>query len=137
MADRYLLDTDTVIFIRSRRSEKVRARFGALGGGLAAMSVITYGELRFGADRSPVRDRDLRLLASLIEIIPVRPLEPAAAVEYAAIRADLAGRGELIGPNDLWIAAQARAGRFTLVTGHEREFRRVPGLSVENWAADA
>lgn len=54
---------------------------------------------------------------------------------FGAIRAELERRGETIGNNDLWIAAHAQAAGLTLVTNNEREFRRVPGLKVENWAA--
>ena len=68
--------------------------------------------------------------------IPVQPLPPAAGAAYGSIRATLERRGETIGNNDLWIAAHALTAGLTLVTNNEREFRRVPGLSVENWAAD-
>ena len=57
-----------------------------------------------------------------------------AAEIYGSIRAVFERQGEVIGANDLWISAQALASRLTLVTRNEREFRRVPGLSVENWA---
>jgi tRNA(fMet)-specific endonuclease VapC len=57
-----------------------------------------------------------------------------AAEAYGRIRADLAIRGEMIGNNDLWIAAHALAAELTLVTNNEREFRRVRGLKVQNWA---
>ena len=55
------------------------------------------------------------------------------AQHYAFIRCDLENRGLPIGPNDLLIAAHARAEGLTLVTGNVREFARVPGLAVENW----
>ena len=130
----FLLDTDTVIYIRSGR-RLVLERFASLRPGTAAISVISYGELLFGVEKSGSRDEALARLAQLTERIPVDELPLRAAAEYADIRMDLGRRGALIGPNDLWIAAHARARGLTLITANEREFRRVPGLAVENWAA--
>jgi predicted nucleic acid-binding protein len=56
------------------------------------------------------------------------------AEAYGFIRAELEGRGEMVGSNDLWIAAHALASGLTLVTNNEREFRRVRGLKIQNWA---
>jgi tRNA(fMet)-specific endonuclease VapC len=56
-----------------------------------------------------------------------------AGVTYGAIRASLESRGKPIGNNDLWIAAHAKAAALTIVTNNEREFKRVPGLKVQNW----
>jgi tRNA(fMet)-specific endonuclease VapC len=61
-------------------------------------------------------------------------LPPRAGEFYRAIRASLEARGEIIGNNDLWIAAHAKAAGLTLVTNNEREFRRVQGLKMQNWA---
>lgn len=99
------------------------------------ISVITYGELHFGVAKGPHRERDLELLEKFVASIPVQPMTKDTASIYAEIRLELSRRGEMIGANDLWIAAHARAAGLTLVTNNEREFRRVPGLAVENWAA--
>lgn len=61
------------------------------------------------------------------------PLEAPVDQHYADIRAALKREGTPIGPNDLMIAAHARALGLMLVTDNLREFRRVPGLVVENW----
>lgn len=97
------------------------------------MSVITWGELLYGVQRSgnPASAR-----AQLEEIsiqIPILALPGEAASHYGDIRAKLSRRGELIGANDLWIAAHARAAGLTVVTNNVREFQRVEGLNVENW----
>ena len=60
-------------------------------------------------------------------------LPPQAGEFYGAIRASLEGRGEIIGNNDLWIAAHAKAAGLTLDTNNEREFRRIQGLKMQNW----
>ena len=66
--------------------------------------------------------------------IAVIPFDAAAAREYGRIRADLKRKGTLIGANDLLIAAQAKSLDVTLVTNNTREFERVEGLKLENWA---
>ncbi|MCP5432261.1 MAG: type II toxin-antitoxin system VapC family toxin [Alphaproteobacteria bacterium] len=135
MAAAYLLDTDICVYIRRRRPASVRARFEQLDAGEAAISAISYGELFYGAHKSERRDHNLRLLEELVRTLPILPLPALAAEAYGEIRAMLESRGELIGNNDLWIAAHAMAGSLTLVTNNEREFRRVKGLKLENWAA--
>ncbi|TDR85198.1 type II toxin-antitoxin system VapC family toxin [Enterovirga rhinocerotis] len=134
MSARYMLDTDICIRFRSRRSETVLNRVGALQAGEASMSVITYGELLLGVEKAPDPRRAATVLGTLTNLIAVEPMSRGAGKHYAVIRADLERRGEVIGANDLWIAAHARSLGLTLVTNNEREFRRVPGLSVENWA---
>lgn len=97
------------------------------------MSVITLGELRFGAEKSQARERALAGIHNLAGLIPVYALPKAAGEHYGQIRAELQRIGQPIGNNDLWIAAHARAQGWILVTNNEREFVRVPGLQVENW----
>ena len=77
--------------------------------------------------------RAFQELAVLAEAIPVLPLPMLAGRSYGEIWRSLEQRGEMIGGNDLWIAAHAMAAQLTLVTNNEGEFRRVSGLSVENW----
>jgi tRNA(fMet)-specific endonuclease VapC len=71
----------------------------------------------------------------LLSLMPALPLPASAGEAYGIIRAALERAGQTIGNNDLWIAAHARAAGLTLVTNNQREFKRVPGLTVENWAA--
>jgi len=88
----------------------------------------------FGAVVSVRRDEAAAHLLALLETLQVLPLPLEAARRYAAVRAELQRIGQPIGSNDLWIAAHALADDLTLVTNNEGEFRRVPGLRVENWA---
>jgi tRNA(fMet)-specific endonuclease VapC len=130
---RYLLDTNICIYIAKGKPPEVLARFEALAAGELAMSLITYGELLFGAARSASAAQALATVDQLTVAIPVLPLNLEVAAHYGSIRAGLAAMGTPIGNNDLWIAAHARAARLTVVTNDESEFRRVPGLTVENW----
>ncbi len=134
METRFLLDTNICIYIRQARPEPVLRRFQNLRPGEAAISVITYGELVFGAQRSRQRMAALDRLAELLNWLPALPVPEAAGNAYGTIRADLASRGEIIGNNDLWIASHALAAGLILVTNNEKEFRRVRELKVQNWA---
>ena len=135
MEARYLLDTNICIYIRQRKPPEILRRFEKLNPGEAAISVITYGELLYGAEKSRHRTAALELLRELVHYLPALPLPEAAGPAYGEIRAELESKGELIGNNDLWIAAHAMAEHLTLITNNEREFRRVPGLKIQNWVA--
>ena len=135
MEPRYLLDTNICIYIRQQRPEAVLRRFRKLRRGEAALSVITYGELIYGAAKSTQADLAHERLRELLDWLPALALPEAAGEVYGAIRYELASKGEMIGNNDLWIAAHAVASELTLVTNNEKEFRRVRGLKVQNWAA--
>ena len=132
---RYLLDTNICIFIRQNRVPSVVERFRSLGFGKAAISVVSYGELSYGAQKSRQRELAVNGLQTLLAFMPVLPLPRDAGNAYGSIRAALERRGNTIGGNDLWIAAHALSASLILVTSNEREFRRVDGLQVENWAA--
>ena len=133
MRPRYLLDTDTCIYIAKRKPAHVQMRLAGMSAGAVAMSSITYGELWYGATRSIRSEAAFTILERLARAAPVLPLDDEAARHYGEIRAVLESKGKVIGNNDLWIAAHARAARLALVTNNEREFSRVPGLAVENW----
>jgi tRNA(fMet)-specific endonuclease VapC len=96
--------------------------------------VFTCGELISGIEKRRVGPDPLLRLEELTQIIPVVPLLPEVARIYGAIRATLSAKGEMIGSNDLWIAAHAISLDLILVTNNEREFRRVSKLKIENWA---
>lgn len=130
---RYLLDTDTFVYIRRGRPAEAQTRFERLQPGEAVLSVITYGELLYGIEKKEVGPDPLRRLEELVSLIHVLPLPAEAARFYGSIRAALALRGEMIGANDLWIAAHAQVMDLTLVTNNEREFKRVAGLKIQNW----
>ncbi len=134
MDARYLLDTNAVIYILREQPEGFLKRFSQLQQGEATISVITYGELMFGVEKSNRKTEALATLSELTELIPVFSLPEAAAPIYGTIRAELELSGKIIGNNDLWIAAHALATDLILVTNNEKEFRRVRGLKIQNWA---
>jgi len=133
MNTRYMLDTDICIYIAKRRPPEIRTRFERLKPGQMVMSVITYGELYYGASKSNQRVKALAELDTAIRDIPVEDLTRTVSEAYGIIRAALEKQGRVIGNNDLWIAAHAMSQGFVLATNNDREFLRVPGLLVENW----
>lgn len=135
MEPRYLLDTNICIYIRQKRSPDLLHRFEKLRPGEAVISVITFGELLFGAEKSAHRTAALERLRELQIFLSVLPLPEASAGNYGKIRAELESKGEIIGNNDLWIASHALSSGLILVTNNEREFSRVRGLRTQNWAS--
>jgi tRNA(fMet)-specific endonuclease VapC len=135
MAARFLLDTNICIYIQREKPVKVLARFRKLDPGDAAISVITWGELLYGAEKSTQRKKAMELLAEFKTFVPVLPIPETAGNAYGTIRASLESQGRPIGNNDLWIAAHAKAAGLTIVTNNEREFRRIAGLKVQNWVS--
>ena len=133
MSPRYLLDINICIYIQRQKPGEVLARFQKLKPGDAAISVITWGELLYGAEKSRQRKKALQLLEEFKTLIPVLPMPENTGKTYGAIRASLESKGKPIGNNDLWIAAHVKAEGLTIVTNNEREFQRVPGLKVQNW----
>ena len=134
MNPRFLLDTNICIYIRRRRPPEILQRFLRLQIGEAAISVITFGELIYGAEKSEQREAAMRQLEELAGLLPVLPLPGDAGRSYGALRAELEVDGRVIGNNDLLIAAHAKAAKLILVTNNEREFQRVSGLEIQNWA---
>lgn len=129
----YFLDTDTFIYIKNHHPPQVLERFSSMEPGSAGISVITYGELIRGAERSDYRQQNLDKLKHLTRIIPVHPMPPDTGIYYGTIRAGLEKTGQIIGNNDLWIAAHALAMNITVITNNTGEFARVKNLNIENW----
>jgi len=128
----YLLDTNILSSLLRHPKGAISARIARLGIDSVRTSIIVAAEMRFGA----LRRRSVKLSADiegLFERLAVLPFEAPADVYYAQLRADLEAVGTPIGANDLLIAAHALALGCTLVTDNEREFLRVPGLTIENW----
>lgn len=129
----YLLDTDTCIYLAKNKPPSVMARLARVPADAAAISVITFGELRYGAERSRQRAEAMSRLGEFARAIRVLPIDAEVASAYGEVRASLSRAGLIIGANDLWIAAHALALGVTLVTNNGREFRRVRMLRTENW----
>ena len=134
METKFLLDTDICIYVRQKKSAKLLSRFQQLQPNEAAVSVITFGELLYGAVKRGQMSAEREKWSELVHLLPVLPLPEEASEKYGVIRVDLESKGRVIGNNDMWIAAHALSTGLILVTNNEREFRRVKGLKIQNWA---
>jgi tRNA(fMet)-specific endonuclease VapC len=129
-----LLDTDVCIAILNR-DERVRERLQATRSVDLRLSAITLAELRFGVAKSSAPAKANANLRVLLSKIGVAPFDAAATERYGELRELLERRGAPIGPLDTLIAAHALSLGWALVTHNTREFRRVPGLKVDDWLA--
>ena len=132
-APAFMLDTNICIYIQRHKPPSVLARFEAIKPGQAVISVITWGELLYGAAKSRQSKLVFKLLEGFAGLVSVLSMPPDCGKTYGQIRADLEKIGRPTGNNDLWIAAHALASGLTLVTNNAREFERIPHLKIENW----
>lgn len=130
---KYMLDTDTIVYAKNARPEVVLKRFRQYDPGDLCISAITMAELEYGVQNSSRPDRNRLALLVFLSNIDVIPFGAEAARAYGRIRYDLKEKGNLIGGNDLLIAAHARSLGYTLITNNTREFNRVEGLLVDHW----
>ena len=130
----YMLDTNICIYVMKNRPERVLERFRKeLDRGIC-ISSITLAELEYGMKHSSNPVKNEQSLLKFLLPLSILPFGQAAASAYGEIRAYLQRKGTPIGPLDMLIAAHARAENMILVTNNIREFERVPGLELENWA---
>lgn len=133
---RYLLDTNICIYIAKQKPLSVLHKFEHLHVGEVGMSLITYGELYYGVEKSQQAKKSKLLLDELLHLIPPLPLPLEAGKHYGEVRYQLEKQGKPIGNNDLWIAAHALAIDVILVTNNKKEFSRIRSLKIENWVDD-
>ena len=129
---KWLLDTN-ILIAALKQNSLVLARLEGVSPGDLALSPVVLGELELGVIKSRWSATNRKRLDALITHFPLVPLDAAAAKVYGEVRAALERSGNIIGANDLWIAAQAVALNLILVTDNVGEFKRVEGLVVENW----
>lgn len=130
----YMLDTNICIYAMKNKPEKVLQRLRAELDNGVCISSITLAELEYGMKHSLNPAKNEQALLRFLTPLSILPFGPAAASEYGEIRAYLRSQGTPIGPMDMLIAGHARAEKMILVTNNVREFERVLGLELENWA---
>jgi tRNA(fMet)-specific endonuclease VapC len=131
---RYLLDTNIISDLIKNPKGKAAKRIARVGEDNICTSIIVAAELRYGCAKK-ASNRLLKAVEDLLGEIEVLPFDIPADVAYGAIRSKLESAGKPIGANDLLIAAHASVVDATIVTANLDEFKRIPGLKVENWLA--
>ena len=129
---KYLLDTNIVIYVLKRRPIEALKIFNTNASRMAVSS-ITLSELIYGAEKSSNVDKNLEAIEEFISHLEVLPYDAKASQHYGQIKASLEKKGEIIGENDIHIAAHAISQGLILVTNNLREFKRVANLALENW----
>lgn len=129
---KYLLDTNIVIYVLKRRPIKVLDVFNKNASRMA-ISSITLSELMYGVEKSSQIDKNLEAVEDFISHLDVLSYDAKASQHYGQIKAKLEKKGQIIGENDIHIAAHAISQGLTLVTNNLKEFKRVPNLALENW----
>ncbi len=129
----YLLATNACIRILNGTSAALIERLKAVPRSMMRLSSVVKAELIYGARKSSRTAENLRLLERFFDTIASLPFDDRCAEEYGLLREELDRAGTPIGPNDLLIAATARAHRAILVTHNTREFSRVAELRIEDW----
>jgi len=129
----HLLDTNICVAIIRRRAPGTLTRLQRMEPGRVGVSIITVAELEFGAAKSLQPQRNREALEQFLLPLEILEYDAAAAKHYGDIRSRLEKAGTPIGPLDTLIAAHARSLNARLITNNLGEFRRVPGLKVEDW----
>ena len=130
---KYLLDTNTCIYIMNRQPMAARDAFARVKPDEVGISTVTLSELWYGVENSSRSEQNEILLHMFTASLIIAQYDDRAAEHYGIIRTHLKKTGSMIGEMNLLIAAHAKALGVTLVTNNLREFRRVPGLKMENW----
>jgi tRNA(fMet)-specific endonuclease VapC len=129
---KYLLDTNIVIYVLKRRPAAILNIFNTNASRMA-ISSITLSELMYGAEKSVHVDKNLEAIEEFISHLDVLPYDAKASLHYGQVKASLEKKGEIIGENDIHIAAHTISQGLILVTNNLREFKRVSNLALENW----
>ncbi|MCF0261188.1 MAG: type II toxin-antitoxin system VapC family toxin [Erysipelotrichaceae bacterium] len=131
---RYMLDTNICIYAIKHKPERVLTRLQEHDPEEICISSVTYAELVHGVEKSKAVEKNRIALALLLANIEIMKFDSLAAESYGKIRAELEKSGTPIGPLDTMIAGHAQSLGFTVVTNNTKEFKRVSGLKIENWA---
>ena len=129
----YLIDTNICIYLIREKDPELTQRFEKHGLYESGVSAVTVAELQYGVAKSRQMERNRRALLRFLTPFEILPFDDKDAELFGILRARLEADGRPIGPYDLELAAQALARGLILVTNNKGEFRRVPGLHVENW----
>lgn len=134
---KYMLDTNIFIYLCKGNHPAIADNIRTFGPGDIVISSITLAELEFGIAKSARPEKNRKHFQELLLPFEILPFDSMAAIKYGTVRHHLEKTGSPIGPMDTLIAAHALAAEVCLITNNEREFKRVPGLKIENWCKGA
>lgn len=129
----YLLDTNILIYAKNKSNISTRNKIRTYDSALLNISLFTVAELLFGCAKSIDPLKNKRALMEFLLPFNIRSFDGDDCDTYATIRAHLEKTGQPIGTIDTFIGAQAISKNYILVTNNEKEFKRIPGIKIENW----
>jgi len=130
----YLIDTDIIIY-SLKNDEHVKQKFRENQNIPKAISVITYGELVYGAKKSSHIEKNLAVTYRIAELFPVIDIDRSIMDVFAAIKSNLERKGNIIEDMDILIAATALSHNLILVTNNVKHFEKIKDLRMDNWKA--
>lgn len=130
----YLIDTDILIY-SLKGKENVLENFKAHRDYPKSISVITYGELIYGARKSQYTEKNFASVKRLMEIFPIINIGPSIMDTFGVLKAKMENNGNIIDDMDLITGSTALAHNLILVTNNIKHFEKIEGLHMENWSA--
>jgi tRNA(fMet)-specific endonuclease VapC len=132
----YLIDTDIIIY-SLKGNAVVQNRFSQNENIPKAISVITYGELLYGAKKSNNIEKNLAVVYRIQELFPILGIDKAVMETFSAVKVSMQKIGSPVDDMDLLIASTAMTMNYTLVTNNEKHFSKIKGLEIENWCRES
>jgi tRNA(fMet)-specific endonuclease VapC len=129
----YLLDTNICIYVINKKPKIVVDKIKKHKPHEIKLSAISIAELEYGVAKSSNREKNKNALIHFVSAFDILPFDDTDAEIFGLLRASLEKRGEIVGPYDMQIAAQAIARNLILVTNNTKEFGRIPNIQIENW----
>lgn len=129
----YLIDTNIIIY-SIKGNSTVQNNFLKNENIPKLISVITYGELLFGAKKSQSPEKNMAIVYRIKELFPIIDVDKAIVETFSELKANMQKAGSIIDDFDLLIASTALTMNSTLVTNNEKHFSRIKGLKIENWS---
>lgn len=129
-----MLDTNICIYIIKNKPPKVLKKFSKVDPKDVCISSITSSELWYGVNKSSSFEKNAIALEEFLSPLTILEYDETDSKSYGKVRSELEKKGQIIGSMDLLIAAHALSRNLKLVTNNTKEFKRVNGLSIENWA---
>jgi len=132
----YLLDTNICIFAINKKTPRFLNAIKKKSKKNIYISSLTIAELEFGVENSQYVEKNRVALLKFIALFGVLPFDDEDAVFYGKLKVKLKRKGEIIGPIDILLAAQALSKDLIFVTNNADEFSRVDGLKIEDWSKE-
>jgi tRNA(fMet)-specific endonuclease VapC len=129
-----MLDTNICIYIIKKKTEKIVKTLQQKKEAGLSVSSITLAELEYANENSMYREKNKIALLEFLTILEIKRFDEKAAQEYGRVKKELKDKKRLIGPFDMLIGAHAKSLNMILVTNNTKEFERITGLKIENWA---